>query len=951
VGLCALKALRLELIDGQVTATAFDYVEHPKILSQPDADPDALTREALEKFLTRNTLKGDQVAISVPGQSGLARFVKLPPVEEKKITDIVRFEAKQQIPFPLDEVVWDYQKIGSGTVTNGFAMETEIGLFAMKRDMVNRAMQPFKDVGIEVHLVQMAPLALCNFVAYDLLGKGVAPPAPEGAEGEEEAAAADGDSKNKCVVALDLGTDSSNLVVSDGERIIWQRPIPLGGNHFTRALTKELKLTFAKAEHLKRNATKSPDLKKILSALKPVLNDFVGEAQRSLGYFTNTHRDANIQYMMGLGSAFRLPGMQKFLSEKLQLDVKKLQKLERLTGDTVINAPAFTQNVLSFAVAYGLALQGLGLTKLQTNLLPPEIQLDRLVRAKKPWAVAAAAALLVAVPSLAVGYALQLRAVDAESVQEAKKAGAAVVKKKDDADKAFKAKLTEVEKNEEAVKMIIAGQEERLNWVLLNRFVNECLPVPATRVTGKFDGPTPGKKDEVTVIDRDGNRFSVPLQGASYQQGQPSTIGGVILVDGKPALLADQLPRLKKGDEVTVLYQAAEGARAYWNQQALEAYLSNFDRLTAAKEGESKEDQGVEHLIQMNIEAVDARYGELKPMFEHLKREEDKRGGVTWATESEKNTPPEGKGWLVELRGYTYHGKGRPLVKEALLQNLATKGKKMTVPGEAPADATPPADAKAAPGKAESGGAKGGTPAKPGPAPEAKDPAKDKAREMAEAWNKIIDGKVSHVVLCRYREVPNPEFGKFVIVDRSELDALTSGSSGGGGGTAAGGATGLPSGGGGGGDGGAGKAWQPLIKGSTSGGSSGSPGGGGMPGGGGAPGGMSGMDSMAKSGPGANKPGTSGDESKGPKRGPSRTEFVVLFFWKEPTPSDDRLAGKEKDTGASKSKGGGGMGFPGMSGAGGAGGGTPTGSGSGDSGSDEKEKSGKGLRGKLEGID
>src|SRR5438128_4601364 len=177
----ALKALRVENIDGQVTATAFDYVEHPKILSQPDADPDQLTREALEKFLSRNTIRGDQVAISIPGQSGLARFVKLPPVEEKKITDIVRFEAKQQIPFNLEEVVWDYQKIGSGAVTDGFAMETEIGLFAMKRDMVNRYLQHFKDVNVEVHIVQMAPLALCNFVAYDLLGKneGQEPADPE----------------------------------------------------------------------------------------------------------------------------------------------------------------------------------------------------------------------------------------------------------------------------------------------------------------------------------------------------------------------------------------------------------------------------------------------------------------------------------------------------------------------------------------------------------------------------------------------------------------------------------------------------------------------------------------------------------------------------------------------------------------------------------------------------
>src|SRR3954470_13765934 len=171
LGQCGLKAIRLENIDGTLTATAFDYVEHPKILSQPDADPDQLIREALEKFLSRNSLRGDQVAISVPGQSGLARFVKLPPVEEKKIADIVRFEAKQQIPFNLDEVVWDFQKIGSGNVTDGFSMETEIGLFAIKRDMVSRYLQHFKEVGVEVHLVQMAPLALCNYVSFDLLGK------------------------------------------------------------------------------------------------------------------------------------------------------------------------------------------------------------------------------------------------------------------------------------------------------------------------------------------------------------------------------------------------------------------------------------------------------------------------------------------------------------------------------------------------------------------------------------------------------------------------------------------------------------------------------------------------------------------------------------------------------------------------------------------------------------
>src|SRR5262245_39820679 len=165
--------------------------------------------------------------MSVPGQNGLARFVKLPPVEEKKIADIVRFEAKQQIPFPLDEVIWDFQKISSGEVTDGFAMETEIGLFAVKREAAFHYLNHFKEAGVEVNVVQMAPLALCNFVAYELI-----PPPEEGAE----------EGKKPCVVAMDMGTDNSNLVITDGEKIIWQRAIPIGGNHFTRAMTKELKL-------------------------------------------------------------------------------------------------------------------------------------------------------------------------------------------------------------------------------------------------------------------------------------------------------------------------------------------------------------------------------------------------------------------------------------------------------------------------------------------------------------------------------------------------------------------------------------------------------------------------------------------------------------------------------------------------------------------------------------
>ncbi|MCS7045208.1 MAG: type IV pilus assembly protein PilM [Gemmataceae bacterium] len=703
LGQCALKALRLEMIDGAVTATAFDYIEHPKILSQPDADPDLLIREALMQFLSRNKLKGDLVVIGVPGQSGLARFVKLPPVEEKKIVDIVRFEAKQQIPFPLEEVVWDFQKINEGTVTDGFALETEIGLFAMKRDMINRALQHFKDVNVEVHIIQMAPLALVNYVAYDLLS--------QERQGEE--------GKRDCVVALDIGTDNSNLVITDGDKIIWQRPIPLGGNHFTRALTKDMKLTFAKAEHLKRNAVKSPELKKILAALKPVLNDFVGEVQRSLGYFTNTHRDANIQYMIGLGNAFRLPGMQKYLQEKLGLEVRKLATFERVQGDAVLSAPQFSENIMSFGVPYGLALQGLKQTKLQTNLLPYEVRVERIVRGKKPWAVAAAAALLLMVFGMTLGQSMArsnyTKPEVKAAIEEAKKA----LKLRSDFENDVNNIKKEIEASEKALDKIGAGVKERMQWPLLIQYINMALPQPY------------GAK--LTTEARSYNKLNV-LQTYKTKEAES-------------ALFAYDRRRFPKGNIAVNAQKLAE------------------------------EDEFIKkHLIQISIEGINALYSDdLAPFFKKLKKDAPTLPGMKseeqQAIESEKDLPS--KGWVVEIRGYTYHDKGQKFIEHTLLENL--KYPEQPNVNDRVNDYVPPRPNEKLPLSKEW------------------DPQKKAVVDSA--MKKHVLDHVGFFVLYKVEKVKDPEPGIFVHIKTSALKSLIRGedaSSSGGAAAAAFGAIGKP---------------------------------------------------------------------------------------------------------------------------------------------------------------
>jgi type IV pilus assembly protein PilM len=464
LGQCALKAIRCRPheTDDRLVVEAFDYIEYPKILTQPEANRDELIRDALDQFRSRNELAGDRVAISVPGQSGLARFIKLPPVEAKKIPDIVKYEARQQIPFALDDVIWDYQPLAGGSIDEGYALETEVGIFAMKRDQVAKHLMPFDDAGIEVDLIQLAPLSIYNFICFDQL---------------KNLEAYDRANPPPSKVVLSLGTDTTDLVITDGYRV-WQRSIPIGGNHFTKALTKELKLTFAKAEHLKRNAMKAENPKLVFQAMRPVFSDLVAEIQRSIGFFTSNNRTAKLGSVVALGNPMKLPGLQRFLAQNLDQEVTPLDQFSALMGGSVTAVPQFKDNQLTFGVAYGLCVQALGKSQLHTNLLPTEIITRRLVRSKKPWAVAAAALLL---SGMAINYfshysAFRSAAVDTPAMASALSASKHAVSESTNqitTQTGLTTKFDEITKIGENLQSNVDG---RLLWLELLKAVDTAMP-------------------------------------------------------------------------------------------------------------------------------------------------------------------------------------------------------------------------------------------------------------------------------------------------------------------------------------------------------------------------------------------------------------------------------------------------------------------------------------------
>lgn len=465
VGNCSLKAMRCYVDDHdptKIVADACDYIEYPMILTQTGADADELINEALKEFVSRNNFRGDKIVVSVAGQNGLVRFIKLPPIESKRIPQIVRYEAKQQIPFDLNDVIWDYQRMGKEPDEGSIPLEVEIGLFAMKREQAFHMLDPYEEIGIPVDCLQLAPLAVYNYMMADEL--------------KDVPSVEDYDPENPppYVVVLSMGTDATDLILTNGFRV-WQRNLPIGGSYFTKALTKELKLTFAKADHLKRNLATSQDKVAVLKAMQPAFNSFQNEIQRSLGFFSNMDRHAQYERVIALGGPMKLTGLTKYLSQNLGVGVTLANSFPGLDMSN-IHEPVILENMPSFGVCYGLCLQGLKRAAVKTNLLPPEITRARIINSKKPWAVAALALLSLGA-TISYGAHVSQESTVAPSRWNYDEAEAKRVADQASSDKSnLDTAMAELQSVESVGRNLVDNAQRRLLWLEMMRGLSECLP-------------------------------------------------------------------------------------------------------------------------------------------------------------------------------------------------------------------------------------------------------------------------------------------------------------------------------------------------------------------------------------------------------------------------------------------------------------------------------------------
>ncbi|NJM36452.1 MAG: type IV pilus assembly protein PilM [Akkermansiaceae bacterium] len=322
---------------------------------------------------------------AISGQTAFTRFVKLPPIQQDNVEQLVTFEAQQHVPFPLPEVVWDYELIDG-------AQEKEAVIVAVKADVLDEINSAVNDSGMGTAEVDVAPMALYN-AFRSVYGN----PA-------------------ESVLLIDIGAKTSNLLYIEGKRF-FTRSVPVGGGAITAAIAKEYGLTFMDAEHQKISnglvalgGGHTEQLDESVAALAMVIRNALtrlpAEIARTTSYYRSNHGGSAPARVLLAGGGANLPYTLEFFQEKLSLPVEYFNPVKNLTIGKGVDAAVVQREGHLMGELVGLGLRGAGKSSINIDLVPVVVEQSRAADKKKPFLIGAAAILLGGVGAWAAGQHL-----------------------------------------------------------------------------------------------------------------------------------------------------------------------------------------------------------------------------------------------------------------------------------------------------------------------------------------------------------------------------------------------------------------------------------------------------------------------------------------------------------------------------------------------------------------
>src|SRR2546423_7202173 len=337
-------------------------------------------------------LKGGPVNYATTAQSVFARFVKLPAIEEEKIERIIFFEAQQNVPFPIDEVVWDYQIVGGGADE-----QIQVVLAAVKADWLEKTNSAVEETGLRPSIVDLATMALYNAFCYNY------------------------SELSGCSLLIDIGARTTNLLFMEPGRI-FTRSVPIGGSSITATIAREFNEPFAAAEfRKKRDGSLNPadalaalpdaDVTRVTKIVRQTMTRLHAEVMRSVSHYC-TQQQGNMPERAFLsGGGASTAHIREFFQEKLRHPVEFFNPLRNVAIEDPADAEEILRSAHLLGEPVGLALRMVTNCPMQLNIRPANVERRRRLEQKRPFFIAAAACLLLGLFGWTAYYARGARII------------------------------------------------------------------------------------------------------------------------------------------------------------------------------------------------------------------------------------------------------------------------------------------------------------------------------------------------------------------------------------------------------------------------------------------------------------------------------------------------------------------------------------------------------------
>ncbi len=359
-----------------------------------DATREATILKVLKETLAEGGFKAKNINVCAPGFQVFSKFVKLPPVDANKVTQIIQYEAQQNVPFPLAEVVWDYQIMGSSG-----GGELEVLLVAIKSDIVEGLFRVADTVKLKLQLCDVSPAALCNAFKYNY-----------------------GDLED-CTMLLDIGAKTSNVLFFEKGKV-FSRSIPLGANAITQDFANESKLKFEIAEQIKikegfvslggaYEEPENPNQAAISKIARQFMTRLHIQVNQTLQFYRGQQGGSAPQRLFLAGGASIMPYTAQFFAEKLNVPVEYFNPFRNVQIDPAVNLEALARVAHSLAEVVGLGLRNLANCPVEMNLMPESTLRWRNFNEKKPYLMCAVFSLVLV--GFAVGFIYERLAQTKES--------------------------------------------------------------------------------------------------------------------------------------------------------------------------------------------------------------------------------------------------------------------------------------------------------------------------------------------------------------------------------------------------------------------------------------------------------------------------------------------------------------------------------------------------------